>query len=98
MAKVAVPVIKLKYEEADVFDLDVDLFQRFGHWTPLEEYTYTGRVTVEESGGLTVEDNRAALREAIRTLLAGRDPEQAERLVALLDQHAWDVSFFVDTW
>jgi hypothetical protein len=90
MAKVCVPIIKLKYDdEKDAFDLELaNIFEEGGLQTE-GEFTYTMRVTAESP------DKRKALERSIRKRLP---EEQAERIIVILNQNNWDVSFFVDCW
>jgi len=85
MAKAMIPIIALAYEEA--FDLDAyDVFVKKGA-SGDDDYTLTIRVNVADPRDRTV------LREALRGRLLG---DQAERLIKLLDDNEWDVSFLVD--
>lgn len=89
MAKVAVPVARLNYDSSDTFNSDiVETFEEIGIWNPVEDYTFTGRVTVPN-------ERRVQVAESIR---AQCDSEEAERLITLLETNDWDVSFFVDSW
>jgi len=96
MAHVAVPIIRLRYDAADAFPNDiVDVFQAEGAWNPTDEpITATGRVSLDPEDPATPQ-RQAAIAARLRALL---EPDEAERLLALLDAHAWDVSFFVDAW
>ncbi|GEM_PF-4659488 len=96
MAKVAVPIIKLRYDSADAYPNDVvAVFEDAGAWTPAEDYTFTGRVSIDAD----TPKERTAQRNAIAAKLCTIMPRaQAERLITLLDEHNWDVSFFVDCW
>lgn len=95
MAKVAVPVIHLRYAPADAYPNDiVDVFETAGAWNPTEDFTFTGRVSLDPENPDTPR-RKAAIASDLRTLLP---TPQADRLLALLDTHDWDVSFFVDYW
>lgn len=85
MAKVVVPIIALKCGEA--FDLDAfDVLQEHGV-TGNDEFTFTVRVSVAD------EERRRAVREALTERLP---VDQAKRLIKLLEENEWDVSFLVD--
>lgn len=89
MAKVCVPIIKLRYNEEDTFDLDLaEIIDEEGVYAE-EEFTYTMRISVADSAG------RKSLEDKIRWQLPS---DKADRIVKILEEHDWDVSFFVDTW
>lgn len=90
MAKVVVPISSVKYDRDQAYPLAVaEVFAELVLEGP-DELTYTMRVRVAEVFGH---------REKARKMLKERlEPEEAERLLKLLDEHDWDVSFFVDTW
>ena len=95
MAKVAVPIILLKYEARDAFPNEIhEIFEREGVWNRNEDFTFTGRVSINPD-----RPDAAALKEKLAKRLAevlGR--EEAGRLLEILEAHEWDVSFFVDCW
>lgn len=85
MAKAVVPIIALSYGEA--FDLDAyDVFAEKGV-NGDDDFTFTIRVSVTDM------DRRSSVRQALRERLPG---DQAERLIKLLDDNEWDVSFLVN--
>ena len=89
MAKVIVPVIKLNYSQEDAYDLRAaELFANLGFHVD-DPYTYTMRVTVVNDSG------RREVREKLAELLG---TEEAQRLIKVLEENDWDVSFFVDAW
>lgn len=53
-----------------------------------DEFTWTFRITVSE----------LERREAIRRRIMEQAPAEARRLLNVLDDNDWDVSFFVDTF
>ena len=53
-----------------------------------DEFTYTTRITVSEP----------ERRELIRRRILEQAPAEAKRLLKVLDDNEWDVSFFVDTF
>jgi len=53
-----------------------------------DEFTHTTRITVSDP----------ERREAIRRRIRVQAPTEAKRLINLLDDNEWDVSFFVDTF
>jgi len=100
MAKVMVPVIRLKYDGADAFDNELhDVFEAEGVWSPVEDFTFTGRVSIGTGPGR--EAKIARLKERVTATLVKREGEEegrksAARLITLLELNEWDVSFFVD--
>lgn len=95
MANVAVPVIRLRYHAADAYPNDiVDVFEKAGVWSQHEDYTFTGRVSLDPENHETPQ-RKAAITAELRALMP---TTEANRLLALLDAHSWDVSFFVDCW
>ena len=89
MAKVIVPVIKLNHSQEDAYDLRAaGLFANLGFHVD-DPYTYTMRVTVVN------DSDRHELRDKLAELLG---TEEARRLIRVLEQNDWDVSFFVDAW
>lgn len=96
MAKVAVPIIKLRYNDADAYHKDiVGVFEDAGVWQQEEDYTFTGRVSISADTPDEEATQRTALVGKVREVLP---PRQADRLIALLDEPGWNVSFFVDCW
>ncbi len=53
-----------------------------------DEFTYTARLEVSDE----------ATRNRIRTAIRAENANEAERLIALLDQNDWSVSVLVDTF
>ena len=102
MAKVTVPVSCLKWDAQDAFPNEVtEVFQGEGAWNPMEDFTFTGRVSVSKHGlspseAMAIEGKRSRIREGLRTAVP--DPERYRTLLAFLEENDWDVSFFVDTW
>lgn len=93
--KIVVPVIKLQFVREDAYPLDLfDIFEQSGCWNPQEDYTFTGRLSLDPEDPDTPAI-KAQVAARIREVLA---PEEAERILALLNQHNWDVSFYVDTF
>jgi hypothetical protein len=89
MAKVMVPVCSIQYEEGDTYPLEaVDVLYMSGFMDD-DCYTSTMRVSVPH------ETERGDIRQALRQKLP-RD--EADRLIKLLDDNNWDVSFFVDAY
>lgn len=85
MTRAVIPIIALKYREA--FDLDaLDVFTEHGVNSE-DEFTFTTRVSVSDP------DRREPIRQALAERLP---PDQAERLIKLLDDNEWDVSFLAD--
>ena len=102
MAKVTVPVSCLKWDAEDAFPNEVtEIFQGEGAWNPMEDFTFTGRVSLPKDGlspeeARAVEEKRVRIRERLRQAMP--DPKQYETFLAFLELNEWDVSFFVDTW
>jgi len=95
MAKVAVPIIKITYPAEHAYSSELyELFEQEGVWNPNEDFTFTGRVTVPRDAE-SAPALRRRLSEKIRELL-GEDA--GGRLMRLLEECDWDVSFFVDCW
>ncbi len=89
MARVCVPINKLHYNEEDTFDLDLaEIIDEEGVYAN-EEFTHTMRISVEDTA------RRKALEDKIRRQLPS---DKADRIVKILEENDWDVSFFVDTW
>jgi hypothetical protein len=53
-----------------------------------DEFTYTARLEATED----------RVRDRIRARLRAEDPEDAERLIALLDENDWSISVLVDNY
>lgn len=95
MARVIVPIIKLRFAAQDAHPLELhDVFTAAGVWNPEEAYTFTGRVTLDPEDPQTPA-RKAQIAQKIREVL---EPVSAERLLAFLSEHHWDVSFYVDTF
>lgn len=85
-----VPILELKYPNDYAFPNTVcEIFEDDEGVSHDDQFTYTTRYTVPD------EAQRDRIRGKIRAKL---DADEAERLIALLDKHGWDVSFFVDTY
>lgn len=82
MGKGFVPIIQLKYDVDWPNDILNEVLESYE--VP-DEFTYTMRLSVPEEK-----------RQEIREQLESRD--DADGLLELLDEHDWDVSFFVDCW
>jgi hypothetical protein len=101
MAKVAVPIIKLRYPAEYAFHNSIqDVFEAAGAWREEEAYTYTGRMTVYESHNPNAEAQKAQIEQGLRALVEAGviDDQDLNALLALFKEHDWDVSFFVDCW
>ncbi len=95
MAKVAVPIIKLKFPLECAFSNEIhEVFEAEGAWNSNEDFTFTGRVSVNPRD----RGSDAKKRRIVKRLRKILEPEEAQRLLRLLDDHAWDVSFFIDCW
>ncbi len=93
MAKVAVPIIKLKYPSEYTFSNEIhEVFEAEGVWNSNEEFTFTGRVSINRRDP-EADAKKLRIMERLERIL---DPKEAKRLFRLLDDHNWDVSFFVD--
>lgn len=93
MAKMMVPIIKLKHDSG--FSLEAyDVLHGSPGYQELEDYTFTFRLSVSPE----VDETAQAERERIKQRLRESVPEEAEALIALLEEHEFDVSFFVDTF
>jgi hypothetical protein len=97
MSKATVPIIKLTYPPEFSFPNECfDVFQEEDVWNTPEDFTFTGRVSIEEGSR---HENYLEKREAVKAKLRVRlSADEAERLITLLDEHGWDVSFFVDCY
>ena len=101
MAKVAVPIVKLAYPGAFTFPNEIyEIFEGEGVWNPNEDFTFTGRICLERDRSVRNDAEVDAKRDRIRKRLVEvvEDKEALNRLLALLDEHEWDVSFFVDCY
>jgi len=96
MAKVMVPIIKLKYDEQDAFPLAACEILDFecGDQQAEEPYTYTWRIGGPDRGSPEFEPWRENVCARLRAEV--EDKVAAERLIAFLDANEWDASFFVD--
>ena len=89
MARVCVPIIKLHYNEEDAFDLGLaEIIDEEGVYAE-EEFTYTMRISVEDTA------RRKSLEDKIRRQIPS---DKTDRMLKILEENDWDVSFFVDTW
>ena len=89
MAKACVPIMSLKYEAAQTFNLDLANILADEDATVDDEFTYTMRVFAP--------DDRQ--REKIAAKIRERLPaDQAEKVLSFFNYHDWDVSFFVDVF
>ena len=88
MARVCVPIIKVHYNEEDTFDLGLaEIIDEEGVYAD-EEFTCTMRINVQDTAG------RKSLEDKIRRQLPS---DRADRILKILEENDWDVSFFVDT-
>jgi len=89
MAKAMVPICAVRYEKGATFPIEA--VGVFHHYDLMEDdcYTYTMRVAPPH------EDDLGEIRQALKERLG---EEEAGRLIAFLDAHDWDVSFFVDSY
>lgn len=95
MAKVAVPIIKLHYPSDYAFPNEIhEVFEAEGVWNPAEDFTFTGRVSISPEDP-HANAKKLRVMEKLEEIL---EPGEAKRLFQLLDDHNWDVSFFVDCW
>lgn len=89
MARVCVPIIKVQYDKEDSFDLGLaEIIDEEDVYAD-EEFTYTMRISVEDAS------RRKSLEDKIRRQLPA---DKADRILKILEENDWDVSFFVDTW
>lgn len=90
-----IPIVDIaeKYPEFKrVFGQEVyDLLNASNGFQTEEEYTFTFRMSLD----LLTEEGEAERAYIITRLRALKTPD-AESLIALLDAHNWDVSFFAD--
>jgi hypothetical protein len=106
VARVAVPVIKLRYRQTDAFpNAIMDVFESANVWTPTDEFTYTGRVNLTRdslSSSKEVKAKREEILKALEKVFRERHGDQWEkpfkRLAGLLRKNDWDLSFFVDCY
>ena len=106
MAKVAVPVIKLKYRHDDAFpNAIVDVFEEAKAWSPNEQFTFTGRVNLPRGSLGSPKELKAKRQEIVEALekvfkehYAADWERPLKRLIRILNKHDWDISFFVDCW
>lgn len=95
MAKVAVPIIKLRYSSEDAFPNEIhEIFDAEGIWNSNEDFTFTGRVSVNPEDP-NANAKKLRTMERLEEIL---EPDEAKRLFQLLDDHNWDLSFLVDCW
>ena len=95
MAKVAVPIMWLEWGSNSAFSNEVqEVFQAEGVWNPFEDFTCTGRVSINPDNP-DASAKKLRIREKMEKILGS---EEAARLFQLLEENHWDVSFFVDTW
>ena len=102
MAKVTVPVSCLRWDLQDAFPNEVhEVFQGEGAWNPVEDFTFTGRITLSKHSAspeqqAEIDAKRTRIRERLKEAIP--DPERYDTLLRFLEENDWDVSFFVDTW
>jgi len=90
MAKVMVPIIQLKHDKG--FSLHAyDVLSSSSGYCGQEDFTFTFRLSLCDGEEST--DERERLKKRLR-----EETDDAEALIQLLDEHEWDVSFFVDTY
>jgi hypothetical protein len=95
VAKVAVPIVWLSWQSESAFPNEVhEVFQDEGAWNAVEDFTFTGRVSIDPKDP-QANAKKLRIMEKLERIL---DPGEAKRMFQLLDDHDWDVSFFVDTW
>ena len=91
--KAFTPIIELSMNPNWTFDLELlDCFTDEEQGS--DDFTYTMRVSIMD------ENRRATIRSDLQAY-AGDDEErlvEVRQLISLLDEHDWDVSFFVDCW
>lgn len=91
MAKSVHPINQIGRSPELSFPLELeDIFEAAGAKVG-DVYTYTTRYTVDRKEPGAVDRVTARIREEL-------DPDEAERFIALMEQHGWDVSFLVDTY
>lgn len=101
MAKVAVPILKLSYNPRDAFPNEIhEIFVEENVWNGNEEFTFTGRVSLCRGD---VQAKRDRIKEKIRMLFENHYgpanwKSPYDTLIGMLDQHNWDVSFYVDCY
>jgi len=95
MAKVAVPIVKLEYPSEYAFPNEIhEIFEEEGAWNPNEDFTFTARVSIDpQDPGAGARKLR--IKNRLEEIL---EPDEAAILLRLLDDHNWDVSFFIDCW
>lgn len=81
------PAAPLRTFDGDIFGL----FETSPAYQPEEDFTFTFRVSLD----LEDEEGRAE-RENLCAELRAQYPEEAEVLIALLDENEWDMSFLGD--
>jgi hypothetical protein len=90
-----VPISKLQFAAQDAYPLDLlDIFEESAHWNSSDDYTFTGRFALDPESP-DAPAIKQGIADRIRETL---DPEQADRVLALLEEHGWDVSFYCDAW
>jgi len=89
MAKGCVPIMSLKYEGAQTFNLDLANILADEDATVDDQFTYTMRVFAPDD----------KQREKIAVKIRERLPaDQAEKVLSFFKYHDWDVSFLVDVF
>lgn len=87
MTKAVIPIVAVRYEHEDAFDLEAfEVFAEHG-LNGDDDLTFTMRVSTAD------ETARDRIREAMRARLPD---DQARRLLQFMDENEWDVSFLVD--
>jgi hypothetical protein len=89
MARKLIPIVCVNYSDKNAFPLAaLDVFEAESVDRE-DDYTYTRRISVQDV------TTRRILRNRLHESL---EKAEAERLIKILDDHDWDVSFLVDTY
>ncbi len=90
-----VPIVDIAEKMGEfkrVFDQEVfDLLEASNGYQPEEDFTFTFRLSLD----LSTEEGQKE-REYMTARFRSLGLEGAEQLIALLNEHDWDVSFFAD--
>jgi hypothetical protein len=89
MSRAIYPIIDILKGEKQRFPLSFAEVFEAEDASREDEFTYTARFKVSDEG---------PARDRIRARLRAQDPEEAERLIALLDENDWSVSVLVDNY
>jgi len=107
MAKVAVPIIKLKYRGDDAYPNEIhEVFEAASVWSQNEDFTFTGRVSLTKgslSSNKELKAKREEILEELKKVFIEKYGETEwekpyKRFVKLLNKNDWDVSFYVDCY